>query len=134
MIKKLILGTLGGLAAGMVLSSIVFMGLMGNTVKTWMEQNAECLNEMNPVGWILGSLVMTIFVTILLIKFEVKTFRDGALTTTWITFFMVLWYGIFNASTFKAYGWDWLPLDLLGNMVVGAIAGGVVGWILGKIK
>jgi hypothetical protein len=134
MTKKLILGTLGGLATGMVISGIVFMGLMGNTAKVWMKENADCLNEMNPAWWILAGFVMSLFITILLIKFDVKTFRDGALTTTWITFFVMLWYGIFNASTFTAYTWDWLPLDLIGNMVTGAIAGGVTGWILGKVR
>ena len=40
----------------------------------------------------------------------------------------------FNASTFTAYSWDWLPFDLLGNMVCGSLAGGVIAWILGKVK
>jgi hypothetical protein len=134
MIKKITLGTLAGLVTGAVLSAIIFMGLMGDSVDTWMQENASCLNDMNPVWWIVGSLVMSLFMTILLVKLQVNTFRDGAITATWITFFVILWFGIMNASTFKAYGWDWLPLDLIGNMVTGAIAGGVVGWVLGKIK
>ncbi len=134
MIKKLAIGSLVGLITGAILSMIIFMGLMGNMAETWMQENAACLKEMNPVWWVVGSLVMSIFVTILFIKLQVKSFRQGALTGAWITFFIVLWYGIFNASTFKGYDWAWLPLDVLGNVVTGAIAGGMVGWVLGKLK
>jgi cytochrome b subunit of formate dehydrogenase len=134
MIKKLILGSLGGLVTGSIVSTIIFMGLMGSKVEEWMQENAACLHEMSPVGMIAGSLVLSVFITILLMKFEITTFMEGAKASAWVTFFVILWYGIFNASTFTAYGWDWLPLDVVGNVVTSAFAGGVAGWILGKVK
>ena len=132
--KKIILGTLGGLVAGMVVAMVIFMGLLGGTVEKWMADNIACLHEMNMTAGIVGSLVQTLFMAILLHKFGINTFKGGAIAGAWITFFMVLWFGIWNASTFKAYGWDWLPYDVIGNTIVGAIAGGVIGLIYGKVK
>jgi formate/nitrite transporter FocA (FNT family) len=100
----------------------------------WMQDNAACLNEMNPIWWIVSGLVQALFYAILLHKFGVTTFKGGAIAGAWISLLMVLYFGIANASTFKAYTWEWLPIDLAGNIVSGAVAGGVIGWIFGKVK
>ena len=132
--KKILLGTLGGTIAAMLIAGIIFAGLLGKTTQTWMQENAACLNELNMVWWVAGSLVQGLFLAILIQKFGISTFSSGAVAGAWITFFMILWFGIFNASTFKAYTWSWLPLDLIGNTIAGAVAGGVIGWIYGKVK
>ncbi|TAK35813.1 MAG: hypothetical protein EPO28_14160 [Saprospiraceae bacterium] len=132
--KKIILGTLGGTVAGMVVAAAIFMGIFGGKMEKWMADNASCLNDMNPVWWIVGSLVISLFTAILLHRFGVSTFKGGAIAGAWITLFMVLWYDIMTASTFKAFTWDWVPFDVIGNTITGAVAGGVIGWIFGKVK
>ncbi len=132
--KKIILGTLGGAVTGLLLSMAIFMTLMGGMMEKWLADNAACVHEPNVVWWVVGSLVFSLFITILLYKFGVNTFKGGAVAGAWITFLVMLWFGIFNASSFKAYTWDWLPIDVLVNTVVGAVAGGVIGWIFGKVK
>lgn len=132
--KKIILGTLGGLVAGTLVAAVIYMGILGSTAEKWMQDNAACLNEMNPIWWIVGGLVQALFYAILLHKFGITTFKGGAIAGAWISLLMVLYIGIVNASTFKAYTWEWLPIDLAGNIVSGAIAGGVIGWIYGKLK
>ena len=132
--KKIILGTLGGTVAGMLVAMAVFMGLLGGTMEEWMKDYAGCLKEMNMAAGIAGSLVLSLFMALVLHKFGVSTFKGGAIAGTWITFLMVLWFGIWNASTFTAYTWDWLPLDVIGNTLAGAFGGGVIGWIFGKVK
>jgi hypothetical protein len=132
--KKIILGTLGGAVTGIVLSMLIFMTLFSGMMEKWMADNAACVLEPNMTWWIVGSLVYSLFITILLHKFGVNTFKGGAIAGAWTTFLIMLWFGIFSASTYKAYTWDWMPIDVSVNTVVGAIAGGVIGWIFGKVK
>lgn len=110
------------------------MGLMGDMVEKWMTDNAACLHGESMTGPFLGSLVLTLLIALLLHKFGVSTFKGGAIAAGWVMLLMMLWYSIWNASTFKAYGWDWLPYDVIGNTITAAIAGGVIGWIYGKVK
>ncbi len=132
--KKILLGTLGGAVAGMAVAMALFMGLLGGMAEQWMQENAACIKEMNMVAGVAGSLVLSFFVAVLLHKFNISTFKSGAIAGAWITFLVVLWYGIWNASTFTAYAWNWLPYDVIGNTLAGAVAGGVTGWIFGKVK
>ncbi len=132
--KKIILGTLGGAVASMLVTGIFFAGLLGSTAEKWMQDNAACLKEMNMMWWVAASLVQCLFMAIVIYKFGAGTFRSGIVAGAWITFFITLWYGIYTASTYKAYTWSWLPFDLVGNTIAGAVAGGVIGWIFGKVK
>lgn len=132
--KKILFGTLGAWVVGMLVSLAIFMGILGGMAEEWMAQYKDCLNEMNMVWWFVGGLVISLFVAILLHRFGVSTFKGGAIAGAWVMFFIVLWVGIANASTFKAYPWSWLPYDIIANVVTAAIAGGVVGWIYGKVK
>ena len=132
--KKIIFGALGGTVAGMVVASAIFMGLLGGMAEQWMKDNQACLNEMNPMFWIIASVVQSVFITILFVKLNIDNFRSGAIAGAWMSFFIVLWFGLVTVSTFKAYTWGWLPYDLVGNTITGAIAGGVIGLILGKMK
>lgn len=131
--KKILFGTLGGFVAGALLAMAIFMGLLGGMAEKWQADFASCLN-MNMIGGMIGSLVLSFFMAILLHRFGVSTFKGGAIAGAWITFLLVLWFGLWNASTFTAYSWSWLPYDVIGNTIVGAVAGGVVGWIYGKVK
>lgn len=132
--KKLVFSILGGTITMLISGMILFAGLLGGSMEQWTQENAGCLKEMSMIWWVVGSLIGSVFMAILIQKFGRTTFLKGAIDGAWITFFMVLWYGVFNASTFTAYSWDWLPFDVLGNVVCGSLAGGVIAWILGKVK
>jgi len=132
--KKIIFGTLGAWVVGTLVSMAIFMGVLGSQAEQWMATYKDCLNEMNTVWWFVSGLVISLFMAILLHRFGVSTFKGGAIAATWVMFFIVLWVGIMNASTFKAYPWSWLPYDVISNVLTAAIAGGVIGWIYGKVK
>lgn len=131
--KKILFGTLGGFVTGTILAMAIFMGIFGGMAEKWQAEYAACLN-MNMTGGVVGSLVFSLLIAILLAKFGVDTFKSGAMAGTWISFLILLWFGLWNASTFTAYSWSWLPYDVIGNTIIGAIAGGVVGMIYGKMK
>lgn len=135
--KKILFGTLAGAVTGTVLAMAVFMGLLGSMSEQWYADNVGCVKQMDeaPVwAMIVASLVQALFMAILLHRFGVNTFKGGAIAGGWITFLMALWYGLYTHSTFNAYPLSWLPIDVLSNAVIGAVAGGVIGWIYGKIK
>ena len=132
--KKILFGTLGGLVAGILLTMAIFMGIFGGMAEQWQAEHGACLKEMNPALGILGSLFFSLFMASLLHKFGISTFKSGAIAGGWISLLMVLSYGIWNASTYTAYPWSWLPYDVISNTIIGAVSGGVVGWIYGKVK
>jgi hypothetical protein len=135
--KKILFGTLAGAITGTVLAMAVFMGLLGSMSEQWYADNVGCVEQMDeaPVwAMIVASLVQALFMAILLHRFGVNTFKDGAIAGAWITFLMVLWYGLYTHSTFNAYPLSWLPIDVLSNTVIGAVASGVIGWVYGKMK
>jgi hypothetical protein len=132
--KKIFLGTLGAWVAGTAVSMAIFMGIFSSMAEQWMADNKDCLVEMNMVWWFVSGLVISLLMAILLHKFGVSTFKGGAIAAAWVMLFVTLFYGIANASTYKAYPWSWLPYDLIANVVTAAIAGGVIGWIYGKVK
>ncbi|MBL7829324.1 MAG: efflux RND transporter permease subunit [Saprospiraceae bacterium] len=132
--KKIIFGTLGGMVAGSVVAMAIFMGLLGGMTEAWAREFASCLKPMDPTWWLVASLLFSLFNAILLHKFGVSTLKGGAFAGGWIAFFIALWYGLFNASTFTAYTWEWLPLDVLGNTLAGVAGGAAIGWIYGRMK
>ncbi|MFZ1705405.1 MAG: hypothetical protein WAT79_13740 [Saprospiraceae bacterium] len=134
MTKKILIGTITGFIVGSIMAGIIFFGLLGSMAEQWMKDHASCLKEMDMMGGVFGSLIFSYLMAILLEKYDVKDFKSGAITAAWITVLVVSWYAIWNVYTFTAYGWDWLPYDIIGNTVVGAVAGGVVGIVYGKLK
>ncbi len=132
--KRIILGTLGGAVAGLVVSMFFFTVVLSGMAEKWMAENASCLKEMSMTWWIVGSLVFALLLTIILDKFGISTMKSGAIAGTWLTFLIALWFGIFNASTYTAYSWEWFPIDVIVNTISGTIGGGAIGWILGKYK
>lgn len=137
MIKKLLFGSLTGSVAGTLVSLVIFIGLFGSTGEQWLQDNIDCVKQMNemPVfAWILAILAQGLLLTAILLRFGVNDFKSGAINGTWITFLIVFWYALWTYSTYKSYEIYWLPIDVLGNTLAGTVAGGVIGWLLGKVK
>lgn len=135
--KKILFGTLAGAVTGTIAAMAIFMGLLGSMAEKWYAENAGCVKAMDDApmwAMIVASLVQGLFMAILLHRFGVSTFKGGAIAGAWITFLMVLWYGLYNYSTFTAYPLNWLPIDVIGNTICGALAGGVIGWVYSKVK
>ncbi len=135
--KKILFGTLAGAVTGTVAAMAIFMGLLGSMAEKWYADNAGCVKPMDEApmwAMIVASLVQALFMAILLHRFNISTVKSGAIAGAWITALIVLWHGLSNYSTFTAYPLNWLPFDVIGNTVCGALAGGVIGWVYGKVK
>ncbi len=132
--KKILFGTLGGALAGLIASTVIFMGLFGGMAEQWMADNAACLKEMNPAWWPASALAQGLLYALLLHKMGVSTWKGGAMAGAWISLLLFLFIGIAMASTYTAYPWPWLPYDVVGNAIAGAAGGAAIGWIFGKVK
>ncbi len=135
--KKILFGTLAGAITGSIAAMAIFMGLLGSMAEKWYAENAACVKAMDEApmwAMIVASLVQGLFISILLHRFNISTFKSGFIAGGWITLFMALWFGLYTHSTFNAYPLSWLPIDVIGNTICGALAGGVIGWIYGKVK
>ena len=134
--KKILFGTLGGGLTGMLVSMAIFMGLFGGMAEQWMTENAACLKPMEGgfVWWIAISVFWGLLYSLLFHKLTISTFKGGAIAGAWIGLLIALIFGFSQASTYIAYPWSWMPFDVIASAVTGSIAGGVVGWIFGKVK
>ena len=132
--KKILFGTVGGAVAGTVVSMVIYMGIFGSMAEQWMAENGACLKEMNPTWWFVSAIVHGFLFALLFHKMGINTAKNGAVTGGWIAFLIATFFGISMASTYTAYSWDWLPLDILGNTVSSAVAGAAIGWIYNKVK
>lgn len=132
--KKILFGTLGGAVTGTLMSMVIYMGIFGGMTEQWMAEHGSCLKEMDTTWWFVGGLLQGLFYALLLHKMGVNTFQGGMIAGGWISFLLTLFIGISMASTFTAYPWSWLPYDVGSNTIIGILAGGVTGWIYGKLK
>jgi len=132
--KKILFGTLGGAIAGTIVSLAIYMGIFGSMAEQWMAEHGACLKEMNESWWFVSAILHGFLIALLFHKMGINTAKNGAITGGWITFLIATFMGISMASTYTAYSWDWLPLDILGNTVASVAAGAVIGWIYSKVK
>jgi len=132
--KKILLGTLGGAVAGTIVSMAIYMGIFGGMAEQWMAEHGACLKEMNTTWWFVSALIQGFLYALLFHKMGLNTVKNGGITGAWIAFLISAFMGISMASTYTAYPWDWLYLDILGNTVAGAAGGAAIGWIYSKVK
>ncbi len=132
--KKILFGTIGGAVAGTIVSMAIYMGLFGSMAEQWMAEHGTCLKEMDPTWWFLSAIVHGLLYSLLFHKMGINTPKIGAVTGAWVALLIALFMGISMASTYTAYPWDWLPLDIAGNTVASGAAGAVIGWIYGRIR
>ncbi|RMH15647.1 MAG: hypothetical protein D6698_10930 [Gammaproteobacteria bacterium] len=118
----------------MIVSMAIYLGIFGGMAEEWQATHGACLKEMSMFWWIVATLLWGLLFALLLHKFGISTVKSGAIAGAWIGFLIMLIFGISNASTYTAYPSSWLPYDVIGSTVSTTIAGGVVGWIYGKVK
>ncbi len=134
--KKILFGTLGGGATGMLVSMAIFMGIFGSMAEQWMADNAACLKPMDGsmVWWIVTSLIWGLLYSLLFHKMGVSGFKGGAIAGAWIGLLIALIFGLSQAMSYIAYPFSWLPYDVIASTVTGSLAGGVIGLIFSKVK
>ncbi len=71
---------------------------------------------------------------ILIIRLGKTGFMAGMVAGAWITLFIVIWYDAWMWATFPFMTMELSAYDIIGNLVTGALTGGVIGWVASRIN
>lgn len=135
MYKKVILSALGGAVAFTLLGGLIFEVLLKDLMAEMMAAMGSAVNpEPSIVLVILANLTLSVLLALLLNRFNVSTFNGGAMASVWIVFLIILWFDIWMFATFSFMTPKMMAIDIVSNTITGTLAGGVIGWIQGKVN
>lgn len=117
------------------MGGFIFAVLLANIMADFMKAFELCAHPEPPVHFIvLANLTTALLYSFIFNRMGINTFQTGLMTGAWISFLLIVWFDFWMLATFKAMNFNMMVFDVIGNTAVGALAGGVIGWILGKVK
>lgn len=134
---RVIVATVAGGAALFLLGFIVYGLLLEGWMKTQMVQYQGLMNATpNFVTLIIANIVWALLVALIFDRWAtISTFVGGLIGGAMITFFMGLYYDMMSVSFMNLYsGFTPVVVDVIAFTVIGALAGGVVGAVLGMMN
>ncbi len=135
MIKKILLSTLAGAVALFLLGGLIFGVLLAAPMAEFMKAFEACAHPVPPMQFIVfANIAMALLLSLILSKLGISTFTGGLKAAAWIVFLIILWFDMWMFATFSGMTVQMLLFDIIGNTTIGTLAGGVIGWILGKVK
>lgn len=135
MATKIILSTLGGAVTAFLAGWLIMGILLAHMMDEMMEKAAGCMSAEPGMLFIaVANIVLMLLLSILFTRMNTRTFKAGLLNGAWITFLMIIWFDIWLFASFNFMTPKSMVVDVIGNTVIGSLGGGVVGWILGKVK
>ena len=132
--KKIALGTIAGFIGLMVGGFLVYGVIMKDAMSGMAEASGGCMSaEPSALLMIIGTLIQAFVFTIVLYKFNISTLAKGAVTILWLMLLISVMYDSWFYGSF-----DWVTpkmvlTDIISNAIMAPIAGGVIGWVLGKV-
>ena len=132
--KKIGLATLAGFITLMILGFLIWGLLLMDTMQSILGETGCMLLEPNMLYISLGTLVQALFLALVLNRFGATTFQAGAVAAAWITLLISAMMGFYFLGQFSFYNTNAFLIDLVAGTVHGAIGGGIVAWVLGKVK
>jgi len=142
MIVRLIVATIvGGIVlfgAGFVIYGLVLGPmLMTPNMHVYTNEVGSLMKEPpSVIPLILANITFAFLLALIFEKWaSIRTFATGAMAGAIITFLTTLYFG-FSFFAFMRLYKNFTPLlaDLAGSIVLGALAGGVIGLVLGLMK
>jgi len=135
MVKRILLATLGSAVTGFLVGWLVMGLLFAGLMKEMAESAGSCMTaEPLMVYIVIANIVIALFEVILFVRMGVNTFKAGLLNGAWITCLMIIWFDVWMFAQFDFMQLKFMAFDIVGNTLIGTIAGGVGGWILSKVK
>ena len=135
MVKRILLATLGSAVTGFLVGWLVMGLLFAGLMKEMIESAGSCMTaEPLMVYIVIANIVIALFEIILFVRMGVNTFKAGLLNGAWITCLMIIWFDVWMFAQFDFMQLKFMAFDIIGNTLIGTIAGGVGGWILSKVK
>lgn len=135
MIKKIVLSTLAGAVTLFLLGGLIFGVLLAAPMAEFMKAFEACAHPVPPMQFIVfANITMALLLSLILNKLAVSTFIGGLKAALWIIFLIIFWFDMWMFATFSGMTVQMMLFDILGNTIIGTLAGGVIGWVLGKVK
>lgn len=132
--RKVVLSTVAGFItmffSGWLLFGILLKGLM----EKWQSAVGDC-GTIEPVfaPMIIAQVAMCLLLATLLIRMNKETFMSGMITAGWITLLIVIWYDGWMWASFPFMNLEFAIYDVIGNTILGALTGGVIGWVASRL-
>lgn len=135
MYKKIILSTLGGAIVLFLLGGLTFEVLLKDFSAEMMNSIGSAANtDPSFVSIALSQVAMALLMAIIFFKLNLVQFSSGLLNGAWIMFLIILWFDLWIIFSFNFMTPSMMTVDIVSNTVFGAIAGGVIALIQGKIS
>lgn len=132
--KKVIYSALGGALTLFLLGGLVYEVLLKDFSNEMMNAIGEAANRNPSMGIIVAAqLTLGLLLALLFNLLHIKNFKDGAIHGAWITFLITLWFDLWLFASFNFMTLSFSLVDILSNIIFGAVAGGVIGLIQGKV-
>jgi hypothetical protein len=134
--QKFITGTLAGGIAYFLLGYLVYGLVLASFFGQHSVAPAGSMKAMNEIVWwalILGNIAGGALLTYIFQKIgTINSFGSGASVGAGIGFFMGLSMDLIRYGTENAFDMTAMVVDVIAGVVMTAIAGGVVGIVLGR--
>lgn len=134
--KKFILGTLAGAVSFFFLGFLFYVILFESFFQANAGTATGVQREM-PILWALiaGELAYGALYTLIFLRWaNISTFLTGAKAGALLGLLIALGYRFINYSTTNIFNINVLFGDAMISCISGAITGGIIAWVLGRIE
>lgn len=135
MSTKYIYSVLGSFFTMFILGFLLYEVILSSYFQQVMESMGDCVIKETPVlPIILAHILLSIILTNILIKSGTNSFKSGVLNSILFALFLMLWYDMWMFASFPFMTITMVIVDVLVNGIIIILAGGVIGFIQGKVK
>ena len=135
MLKKIILACLAGTGVIFIQAGLFFGYLFADFFANAIPPELVAVNKdaANFPLLLVADLLYAGLLSMLFEKFDILTFKRGAMVGATIGFFVVLHFDLIAAATTHLKTPPVIVLNVAISTLMSGIGGGTIGWVLGKI-
>ena len=133
---RVLVATVAGGAALFLFGFVMYDLILSTYMKDQMVQYPGLMNEApNFVTLIIANIVWALLVALIFDRWAtISTFVGGAIGGAMIAFLMGLYFDLMNVSFMNLFrGFTPVIVDVISFTIIGALAGGIVGAVLGMM-
>lgn len=136
MYKQLGLSTLSGGITAFLVGGLLYGALLAGFFAAQSTAPAGVMMETpNMLGIAAGNFVFALMLALIFHRWaNISTFQTGVIAGAWISFLVVLSFDTIMMSTANMMTGLGMVVDVLVFTAIGAVTGGVVGLVLGRVK
>lgn len=132
--RKIVLSAVAGFITMFLSGWLIYGFLLKGQMEKWMAAVGDCGNaEPAFAPMIIAQVAICLLLAILLIRLNKDTFRSGMMTAAWIMLLTMIWFDGWMWATFPFMDLEMAAFDVIGNTIIGALTGGVIGWVSSRM-